>query len=118
MSLVCCIYTGKLDNYVDGSACQFVAVIDMNYMVYFDFFGCVLLPLLVMFAIYAYIYSVVRKQIRQIAAMTVPSIQTVPPALKAQETDPSSSFAESALGIIQMFMSIYQIELENICPSS
>jgi hypothetical protein len=43
----------------------------MNYMVYFVFFGCVLPPLVIMFLIYAYIYSVVRKQIRQIAAQTV-----------------------------------------------
>lgn len=67
---------GKMDQYIDGAACQFVSVIDMDYMVYLNFFGCVMMPLLIMFAIYIYIYSVVRMQIRQIAAMTVPAITT------------------------------------------
>jgi hypothetical protein len=51
--------------------CAFLDVNDMSYMVYFNFFGCVLLPLLLMLGIYCYIFHVVRKQIRQIAALQV-----------------------------------------------
>ncbi|XP_078466186.1 adenosine receptor A1-like [Lampetra planeri] len=49
------------------SYCYFVAVVDMNYMVYFNFFGCVLTPLLIMFVIYARIFLQVRYQLRRIA---------------------------------------------------
>jgi hypothetical protein len=62
-----------MDSFTDGSPCQFISVIDMNYMVYLNFFGCVLLPLCVMFAIYFYLYSIVRTQIRKIASVTVSS---------------------------------------------
>lgn len=46
--------------------CFFEAVVDMNYMVYFNFFVCVLLPLLIMLGIYLKIFTVARKQLRQI----------------------------------------------------
>jgi hypothetical protein len=69
-----------MQSFADGSACQFIAVIDMNYMVYLNFFCCVLLPLCAMFAIYFYIYSVVRKQLRKVAAMTVSSVPVVIPS--------------------------------------
>ncbi|KAL6463485.1 hypothetical protein MHYP_G00278760 [Metynnis hypsauchen] len=46
--------------------CQFENVVDMRYMVYFNFFGCVLLPLLIMLGIYVKIFTVARKQLRQI----------------------------------------------------
>ncbi|KAL4608777.1 adenosine receptor A2b isoform X1 [Arapaima gigas] len=46
-------------------ACHFETVMDMRYMVYFNFFGCVLLPLLIMLAIYTKIFAVARKQLRQ-----------------------------------------------------
>jgi hypothetical protein len=36
--------------------CAFVKVIDMKYMVYFNFFGFVLTPLLIMFLIYFFPY--------------------------------------------------------------
>ncbi|KAM4693046.1 adenosine receptor A2b-like [Discoglossus pictus] len=47
--------------------CLFVSVVDMTYMVYFIFFGLFILPLIVMFIIYAQIFSAVRMQIRLIA---------------------------------------------------
>ena len=47
-------------------ACMFESVVDMHYMVYFNFFGCVLPPLLIMLGIYAKIFTVARKQLRQI----------------------------------------------------
>ncbi|KAK0131313.1 Adenosine receptor A2a [Merluccius polli] len=48
--------------------CFFVLVIDMSYMVYFNFFACVLAPLVVMFLIYARIFAVVKRQLRRIEA--------------------------------------------------
>ncbi|XP_040038118.1 adenosine receptor A2b [Gasterosteus aculeatus] len=46
--------------------CFFESVVDMRYMVYFNFFVCVLLPLLIMLGIYMKIFTVARKQLRQI----------------------------------------------------
>lgn len=46
--------------------CFFEKVVDMSYMVYFNFFGCVLPPLLIMLGIYVKIFTVARKQLRQI----------------------------------------------------
>ncbi|XP_071382045.1 LOW QUALITY PROTEIN: adenosine receptor A2b [Centroberyx affinis] len=46
--------------------CFFETVVDMHYMVYFNFFACVLLPLLIMLGIYLKIFTVARKQLRQI----------------------------------------------------
>ncbi|ESO08718.1 hypothetical protein HELRODRAFT_74348 [Helobdella robusta] len=48
-------------------ACEFRIVIDMRYMVHFNFFGCVLTPLIIMIILYCYIFSVVLKQMRSIA---------------------------------------------------
>ncbi|XDV20085.1 hypothetical protein PO909_025467 [Leuciscus waleckii] len=46
--------------------CFFENVVDMSYMVYFNFFGCVLPPLLIMLGIYIKIFTVARKQLHQI----------------------------------------------------
>ena len=51
--------------------CSFVEVISFQYMVYFNFFVCVLVPLIFIFLIYCYIYHVVRKQLRQIDSLQV-----------------------------------------------
>jgi len=57
----------------------------MAFMVYFNFFGCVLAPLVAMFAMYSYIYSIVRRHIARIAAMMPP--QGVAMATRAQQQD-------------------------------
>ncbi len=57
-----------------GAACAFVEVIDMKYMVYFNFFVCVLLPLVIMLYVYIYIYQVVRKQMKQIASLRITTV--------------------------------------------
>ncbi|XP_068600873.1 adenosine receptor A2b [Brachionichthys hirsutus] len=46
--------------------CFFESVVDMQYMVYFNFLVCVLPPLLIMLGIYLKIFTVARKQLRQI----------------------------------------------------
>ena len=52
-----------------SSHCFFACVIDLTYMVYFNFFGCMLVPLVVMFVIYAHIFMTVRRQMRRITAL-------------------------------------------------
>ncbi|XP_058478265.1 adenosine receptor A2b-like [Solea solea] len=44
--------------------CIFTCVVDMSYMVYFNFFCCLLLPLVAMFVIYGHIFVTVRRQLR------------------------------------------------------
>ncbi|KAK6488885.1 adenosine receptor A2a-like [Huso huso] len=53
--------------------CFFVFVVDMTYMVYFNFFACVLTPLIIMFLIYAQIFIAVKHQIRRMAANNIHS---------------------------------------------
>lgn len=50
----------------DSGYCFFVSVVDMTYMVYFNFFACVLAPLVIMFVIYARIFVEVKRQMRRI----------------------------------------------------
>lgn len=52
----------------DSGYCFFVLVVDMTYMVYFNFFACVLTPLVIMFLIYAKIFLTVKRQVRRIAS--------------------------------------------------
>ncbi|XP_067421962.1 adenosine receptor A2b [Emydura macquarii macquarii] len=49
--------------------CLFENVVTMSYMVYFNFFGCVLLPLVIMLGIYVKIFMVACKQLRKIELM-------------------------------------------------
>ncbi|XP_034030261.1 adenosine receptor A1-like [Thalassophryne amazonica] len=50
----------------DYEYCLFSCVVDMTYMVYFNFFCGLLLPLVAMFVIYAHIFVTVRRQLRRI----------------------------------------------------
>lgn len=43
--------------------CKFENVISMKYMVYFNFFGCVLPPLIFMLIIYIAVFKIIRKQL-------------------------------------------------------
>ncbi|XP_040888358.1 adenosine receptor A1-like [Toxotes jaculatrix] len=51
----------------DSDYCIFTCVVDMSYMVYFNFFCCLLVPLAAMFVIYGHIFLTVRRQISRIA---------------------------------------------------
>ncbi|CAG09178.1 unnamed protein product [Tetraodon nigroviridis] len=52
----------------DSGYCFFVLLVDMTYMVYFNFFACVLAPLVIMFLIYAKILMEVKQQVRRIVS--------------------------------------------------
>lgn len=54
---------------METTTCAFEDVIDLRYMVYFNFFVCVLVPLGVTFVVYVYIYRVVIHHQRAIAAL-------------------------------------------------
>ncbi|XP_037346328.2 adenosine receptor A1 [Pungitius pungitius] len=51
-------------------ACKFTAVMRMDYMVYFNFFGWVVVPLSAMIALYAEIFRVIRRQLNRRAEAT------------------------------------------------
>lgn len=51
--------------------CLFESVVEMSYMVYFNFFGCVLVPLLLMFGIYLCIFMAARHQLKLIKLKVV-----------------------------------------------
>ncbi|CAI9587860.1 unnamed protein product [Staurois parvus] len=46
--------------------CMFENVVTMDYMVYYNFFACVLVPLLLMLGIYLHIFMAARRQLKQI----------------------------------------------------
>ncbi|KAM8915496.1 adenosine receptor A1 isoform 1-T1 [Spinachia spinachia] len=60
---------GNLSNSTD-IVCKFTAVMKMDYMVYFNFFGWVVVPLSAMIALYAEIFRVIRRQLNRRAEAT------------------------------------------------
>lgn len=70
--------------------CLFEEVVTLDYMVYFNFFGCILVPLLLMLIIYVNIFMAARRQLR---LMSVKVAHTPAPGQKA----PSSSSSRSVL---------------------
>ncbi|XP_077441536.1 adenosine A2a receptor b [Vanacampus margaritifer] len=66
--------------------CLFEEVVTMDYMIYFNFFGCVLLPLVVMLVVYAHIFMAARRQLRLMG------LKKVAPAPSHPEKMSSSSF--------------------------
>ena len=60
----------------DDWRCNFMTVIDMEYMVYFHFFGCIIVPLILITAMYSCIFYTVRKQLKYTDALKVQSAST------------------------------------------
>ncbi|XP_061656464.1 adenosine A2a receptor b [Syngnathoides biaculeatus] len=71
--------------------CLFEGVVTMDYMIYFNFFGCVLLPLVVMLVVYAHIFMAARRQLR----LTV--LKKVAPAPVPSPAEKTSSSFRSTL---------------------
>ncbi|RVE65651.1 hypothetical protein OJAV_G00118710 [Oryzias javanicus] len=71
--------------------CFFEKVVTLHYMVYFNFFGCVLVPLLVMLVIYAHIFMAARRQLR---LMSLKVSQTPAPGQRAPTPSSSRSFLQ------------------------
>ncbi|XP_023689545.1 adenosine A2a receptor a [Paramormyrops kingsleyae] len=68
----------KLTNSTSGPKCPsgtieclFEKVVTMDYMVYFNFFGCVLMPLLLMLGIYLRIFMAARRQLKRMELKVV-----------------------------------------------
>ncbi|XP_057607315.1 adenosine receptor A2a isoform X1 [Chionomys nivalis] len=57
-------------------ACLFEDVVPMNYMVYYNFFAFVLLPLLLMLGIYLRIFLAARRQLKQMESQPLPGERT------------------------------------------
>lgn len=96
------------DERTDDWSCNFVTVIDMEYVVYFHFFGCIVVPLFIIMAIYFYIFLIVRRQMKQIAALEISSPD--------QPTSSSSKFrkeikAAKSLAIVIVLFAISWIPI-------
>ncbi|XP_063300402.1 adenosine receptor A3-like [Pelobates fuscus] len=56
------------DNQRDFLSCRFTSAMSMEYMVYFNIFGWVFVPLIIMMALYVEIFYLIRKQLKQYAS--------------------------------------------------
>lgn len=71
--------------------CFFEKVVPLDYMIYFNFFGFVLIPLLVMLVIYINIFMVARRQLRR---MSIKVAHTPIPGQRASTSNSSRSFLQ------------------------
>lgn len=53
----------------EDGMCSFMGVIDLKYMVYFNFFGCIIPPVLFMSAVNAYIYTAILGQLKMMRSL-------------------------------------------------
>ncbi|XP_062411004.1 adenosine receptor A2b-like [Sardina pilchardus] len=72
--------------------CLFEDVVSMDYMVYFNFFGCVLAPLLAMLGIYTRIFMAARRQLRLMDL----KLANVPRHIHQMGAGPASSSAATS----------------------
>ncbi|XP_068430571.1 adenosine A2a receptor b [Clinocottus analis] len=83
--------------------CLFEEVVTLDYMVYFNFFGCVLVPLLAMLVIYANIFVAARRQLRLMSlkvAHTPASGHIASPSSSSRSTLQKEVHAAKSLAII------------------
>ncbi|KAM9841685.1 adenosine A2a receptor b [Aulostomus maculatus] len=106
--------------------CLFEGVVTLDYMVYFNFFGCVLLPLVVMLVIYAHIFMAARRQLRLIgfkAAQTSAPSQKNVPSGSSRSTLQKEVHAAKSLAIIVGLFAICWLPLHiincfnHLCPN-
>ncbi|KAI3361846.1 hypothetical protein L3Q82_002176 [Scortum barcoo] len=87
--------------------CLFEGVVDMDYMIYFNFFGCVLMPLLVMLVIYAHIFMAARRQLRlmglKVAHTPAPGEITTSPSTTRSTLQKEVQAAKSLAIIVGLF---------------
>ncbi|KAJ4924231.1 hypothetical protein JOQ06_000471 [Pogonophryne albipinna] len=76
-----------------SSYCVFTCVVNMSYMVYFNFFCCLLVPLLAMFIIYGHIFLTIRRQLKRIAVARGSSENTRTAGSGSTGTEDSGSSA-------------------------
>ncbi|XP_028852019.1 adenosine A2a receptor a [Denticeps clupeoides] len=88
--------------------CLFEEVVVMDYMVYFNFFGCVLVPLLLMLAIYLCIFMAARYQLKCI------ELKAVPGDLRCRSTVQKEVHAAKSLAIIVGLFAICWLPLHII----
>ncbi|KAG7223878.1 hypothetical protein INR49_015134 [Caranx melampygus] len=83
--------------------CLFEGVVTLDYMVYFNFFGCVLVPLMFMLVIYAHIFMAARRQLRlmslKVAHAPAPG-ETTSPSSSSRSTLQREVHAAKSLAII------------------
>ncbi|KAM9334136.1 adenosine receptor A1-like [Symphorus nematophorus] len=83
----------------DSDYCIFTCVVDMAYMVYFNYFCCFLAPLVAMFIIYGHIFLTVRHQIRRIAVVRgLPEDMTAAGSRSTGTEDTGSSVVAGTTG--------------------
>lgn len=79
----------------------------MDYMIYFNFFGCVLLPLLVMLVIYVHIFMAARRQLRlmglKVAHTPAPGETTSPSRASCSTLQKEVHAAKSLAIIVGLF---------------
>ncbi|KAF4109856.1 adenosine A2a receptor a [Onychostoma macrolepis] len=98
-------------------ACLFEDVVVMDYMVYFNFFACVLLPLLLMLAIYLRIFMAARHQLKCIESKAISC------ELKSRSTLQKEIHAAKSLAIIVGLFAVCWLPLHIIncftlfCPT-
>ena len=98
-------------------ACLFEDVVPMDYMVYYNFFACVLVPLLVMLGVYLRIFLAARRQLKQTES------QPPPPGERARSTLQKEVHAAKSLAIIVGLFALCWLPLHVIncftffCPS-
>lgn len=89
----------------------------MDYMIYFNFFGCVLLPLLLMLIIYAHIFMAARHQLHQMGPKVAPISspgETSSPSQGSPSTLKKEVHAAKSLAIIVGFFAVCWLPLHVI----